>query len=59
MEKKFLNCQLLTKKIVWNMNNYKGTTTKFQKNENIFDDQIRWEQLKYKIGKYLTLFFHI
>ena len=38
------------------MNNYKGTTTKFQKNESIFDDQIRWEQLKEKIGKYLTLF---
>ena len=38
------------------MNNYKKTTTKFEKNENIFDDQIRWEQIKYKIGKYITLF---
>ena len=38
------------------MNNYKGTTTKFQKNESIFDDQIRREQLKEKIGKYLTVF---
>ena len=38
------------------MKNYKPTTTNFQKNENIFDDQIRWEQLKYKIGKYLTIF---
>ena len=38
------------------MKNYKPTTTNFQKNENIFDDQIRWEQIKYKIGKYITLF---
>ena len=43
MEKKFLKRQLLTKKIVRNMNNYKATTTNFQKKENIFDDQIKWE----------------
>ena len=52
---KFNSSLLSNKKFVRNMKNHIVTITIFLNEENIFDDQIRWECLKYEIRK---LFIH-
>ena len=44
------------KRFVRNMKNHIATTTIFLNEENIFDDQIRWEYLKYEIRKFFIHF---
>ena len=43
---------LSNKKFVRNMKNHIATTKIFLNDENIFDDQIRWEKLKYEISRF-------
>ena len=56
---KFNSSLLSNKKFVCNMKNYIATTTIFLNEENIFDDQIRSEYLKYEIRKFSTTFLYL
>ena len=49
---KFNSSLSSNKRFVRNMKNHIATTTIFLNEENIFDDQIRWEYLKYEIRKF-------
>ena len=49
---KFNNSLLLNKKFVCHMKNQIANTTIFLNEENIFNDQTRWEYLKYEIRKF-------
>ena len=41
------------------MNNHIAITTIFVKEENIFNDQIKWEYLKYEIQNFLSTFLYL
>ena len=49
---KFNSSLSSNKRFVRNMKNHIATTIIFLNEENIFDDQIRWEYLKYEIRKF-------
>ena len=55
--RKFNNFLLSNKRFLRNMKNHIATTTIFLNEENIFNDQIRWEYLKYEIKIFYPPFF--
>ena len=50
--RKFNSSLLSNKKFVRNIKNHIATTTIFLHEENILDEEIRWEYIKYEIRKF-------